>query len=208
MPLMDDAEASVEPLQKITKQRVVIDYVFWQDFLWSPCRVWAERRWVSRDVYMSREELKKRFGDKIGEAVPLTGRSFTQDRLSLGSTPKHVALATARVTEVWDRTTRKVLWLSEDYPEILDTQDDPLGLTGFEPCPEPMLANNSTSSTTPRPDYYMIQDQYPSPQTGRHCAARRVSSRVPAGNARGCTRFRCARSGVRARQSPLPRPPL
>jgi hypothetical protein len=43
---------------------------------------------------------------------------------------------------------------------MLDEKDDPLGLVGFEPCPEPMLANVSTSNTTPRPDYYMIQDQY------------------------------------------------
>ena len=50
----DDKE-EVEPALRITDQRVVIDYIFWEDFLWSPCRVWAERRWVARKAYMTRE---------------------------------------------------------------------------------------------------------------------------------------------------------
>lgn len=149
-----------EPLQRIVNQRVVIDYVFWQDFIYSPCRVWGERRWVGRYVYMSREELIKRFGEELGKAVPLMARTFTSKGGEQGSTPKHLALATARVVEIWDRVRRKVFWMSPDYPQMLDEQDDPLGLSGFEPCPEPMLANTSTSSATPRPDYYMIQDQY------------------------------------------------
>ena len=168
-PGMQEAEAqTVEvteeetpgPLEKITDQRVVIDYVFWNDFIFSPCRVWSERRWVGRYVYMSREELIKRFGAIKGNAVPLNARQFSGDITHQGSTPKNIALATARIAEIWDRTRRKVIWLCTDYSEILDEKDDPLGLSNFEPCPEPMLANLSTSSATPRPDYYMIQDQY------------------------------------------------
>jgi hypothetical protein len=50
--------------------------------------------------------------------------------------------------------------MSKGMTEVLDEVDDPLKLVGFEPCPRPMLANISTSDATPRPDYYMIQDQY------------------------------------------------
>ena len=149
--------------QRITTQRVVIDYIFWKDFLWSPCRVWDERRWVARKAYMSREELNKRFGKEIGSQIPLNHKTNTNTLLSGGissSTPTHMAFSTACIHEIWDRTTRRVVWFSEDYPEILDDVEDPLGLIGFEPCPEPMLANTSTSNTVPRPDYYMIQDQY------------------------------------------------
>tara|TARA_R110000868_G_scaffold5782_1_gene33962 strand:+ start:30389 stop:32485 length:2097 start_codon:yes stop_codon:yes gene_type:complete len=156
-----DPVSSEAPAQlKIKAQRVIIDYIFWEDFLWSPCRVWEERRWVGRRAYLDRDELVKRFGDK-GKLVPL---GFVAARASAtvgeSSTPLDEIVKKARVYEIWDRTTRKVVWFCKEYSEILDEKEDTLGLKGFEPCPRPMLANCSTSNTVPRPDYYMIQDQY------------------------------------------------
>lgn len=149
-----------EPMMKITDQKVCVDYVFWQDFLWSPCRVWEERRWTGRRVYMDRAALIKRFGEKKGKLIPL---DFTPTKMGQnieGSTPKYETLKKACVYELWDRTTKKVYWVSRGYPELLDEKSDPLRLTGFEPCPKPMLANVTTSNCTPRPDFYMVQDQY------------------------------------------------
>ncbi len=153
------AEAVGNP-QKIVSQKVCVDYIYWQDFLWSPCRVWEERRWVGRKAYMTREELKKRFGEDKGGRCPL---DYSTNALNTGvqsSTPKEDVLKKAVVYEIWDRTTRKVIWYCKGLQELLDEKEDPLQLKGFEPCPRPMLANTSTSNTTPRPDYYMIQDQY------------------------------------------------
>ena len=148
-------------LQQITDQRVCVDYVFWEDFIWSTCRVWQERRWVGRKVYMSREELIERFGEEKGSKVPLDYKPASVGGTSvLGSTPQDDTIAKAVIYELWVRKGRKVVWLSKGYGELLDEQDDPLGLVGFEPCPTPMLANLSTSNTVPRPDHYMIQDQY------------------------------------------------
>jgi hypothetical protein len=149
---------SVEPM-RITDQRVVVDYIFWEDFIWSPCRVWDERRWIGRKVYMSREELVKRFGEKKANEVPLSTKE-RKDTFPEGSEPKEMALEKGMVYEIWDRTERKVIWFVKGLQELLDERNDPLGLVGFEPCPRPMLANISTSNSVPRPDYYMIQDQY------------------------------------------------
>ncbi len=146
-------------LKQIDDQRIVIDYVFWEDFLWSPCRVWEERRWTGRVAYMLREELVERFGEKKGRACPLETSNVNKGIIN-SSTPKEDILKKAKVYEIWDRTTRKVIWYVKGAETLLDEQDDFLGLRGFEPCPMPMLANLSTSNTTPRPDYYMLQDQY------------------------------------------------
>jgi len=150
-----------EPLTRITDQRVCVDYVYWQDFIWSPCRVWEERRWVGRKVYMDREALIKRFGKEKGNQVPLDyNPTAIKHGSSPQSTPKNEAVQKAVVYEIWCRESRNVYWLSKGYPELLDEKHDPLRLVGFEPCPRPMLANITTSNTCPRPDYYMIQDQY------------------------------------------------
>lgn len=175
MPMLEDGEAGLfhsfetgaapdpqqeeqepETYERITDQRVAIDYVFWEDFIWSPCRVWQERRWVGRRVYMSRDQLVERFGEEIGGQVPLTRSSVTKE----DNSPKYQVLQQAEVYEIWDRSSRKVFWVCTGFDQILDEQDDILGLVGFDPCPTPMFANITTNSTVPRPDFYMFQDQY------------------------------------------------
>ena len=156
---VEGAEAAPVVPEKVTDQRIIVDYIFWEDFLWSPCRVWDERRWVGRKVYMDKKALIKRFGAVKAETVPM---NFTPRKQSStqGSEPDQTAIEKAVVYEIWDRTEREVHWYVKGLTDLLDTRPDPLGLVGFEPCPRPMLANISTSNTVPRPDYYMIQDQY------------------------------------------------
>lgn len=158
----EQAEETAEaiPAEKISDQRVCVDYVYWKDFIWSPCRVWTERRWIGRKVYMTREELIKRFGATKGREVSLNFTVTPAKSEGEPSTPREDVLKKAIVYEIWDRTERKVVWYTKGLSELLDEKDDPLRLSGFEPCPRPMLANISTSNTVPRPDYYMIQDQY------------------------------------------------
>jgi hypothetical protein len=154
-----ESEEEGDAPRRITAQRIVVDYIFWQDFLWSPCRVWQERRWVGRKAYMTRDELVDRFGEK-GKLAPLNYVPKHQGDDIQGSTPLEDIIEKAVVYEIWDRETFKVFWYCKGMTELLDEKADPLKLVGFEPCPEPMLANLSTSNTVPRPDYYMIQDQY------------------------------------------------
>lgn len=147
------------PLQRIATQEVAIDYVYWEDFLWSPCRVWAERRWVGRKVPMTRDALTKRFGEDKARNIALDYQPKEANK-SDQPTPANMVMKRAAIYEIWDRETRKVLWLSRGYPDILDEKDDPLGLENFEPCPEPLFANLTTSNCRPKPDYAMLQDQY------------------------------------------------
>ena len=150
-----------ETYTRITDQRVAIDYVHWEDFLWSPCRVWEERRWVARRVYLDRATLRKRFPDH-GDQVPLNFRvtSPASTRFPSDITPTNNAVEMAEIYEIWDRMERKVYWYCKDYPQMLEERDDFLQLIGFEPCPKPFMANVTTSNTVPRPDYYLVQDQY------------------------------------------------
>jgi len=155
-------DQTILKFKRITDQRVAVDYVYWEDFIWSPCRVWEERRWVGRKVYMDRDQLKKRFGEEKGGKVPLNHRpqNMNLNTYPGGVVPVNQAIQMACVFEIWDRVHRKVIWMSKDMPEVLDEKDDFLNLVGFEPCPRPLFANISTSNTVPRPDYYLVQDQY------------------------------------------------
>jgi hypothetical protein len=148
-----------EPGEEVEYEEVLCDHVAWKDFLTNPTREWAETRWVSRRVFMTRAELKKRFGDEIGKAVPLDGAAKTGED-GADREGERDASKKAQVYEIWDITTRKAYWVSKSYPtQCLDVRDDPLGLREFFPCPPPLNATVGPDSTIPVPDYVQYQDQ-------------------------------------------------
>ena len=154
------AEAFSE--DKVTDEKAPIEYVHWRDFAWSPCRTWAEVRWVAFQTRMTRDQLIERFSEKVGKKIPLTESSQTKDEtMWVGKDdPKQDAWSRATIWEIWDKTERKVIWWCKDFPTILDSRDDPLGLVGFFPNPKPMVANVTTTAFMPLPDYVQAQDLY------------------------------------------------
>lgn len=147
--------------EKIIDEEAPIEWVHWGDFLWSPARVWAEVRWVARRVYMTRDQLNSRFGEDIGKRVPMASKQSNNDkgrdaRVDLPKDPWN----RAEVYEIWDKTTKKVVWVNTGCDFILDERDDPLQLLNFFPCPRPLLATTSNSKLVPVSDFYMAQDQF------------------------------------------------
>ena len=140
-----------------------VDFVYWEDFGYSPARTWEEVPLVWRIVYMTRDQLVDRFGEEKGKACPL---DYKPARHGDGSTssnetdePKNRVFKQARIYELWDKRTSKVFWLHTAVPGFLDQKDDPIRFPGFFPCPKPMFATNTTGNLTPVPDYVMYQDQ-------------------------------------------------
>lgn len=145
--------------EAIVEQEVYIDYVYWDDFLWSPCKVWPQCRWMGRKVYLTRDQLIKRFGEEKGKKVPLDYKPAYRSG-ALDNTPKNEVFQQACIYEIWDKDSKKAIWLSKSYEELLDEQDDPLEIENFFPCPYPMTSIATTSNTVPRSEYVMFQDQY------------------------------------------------
>ena len=142
--------------EAITHEDAPADYVYWEDFWWSPCRVWQDCRWVARRVFMNRQELIARFGQKIGQDIPISKQKTKGDNIS----PQNDPWEKAGVFEIWDKTTKCAYWHVLGYNIICDHKEDPLKLRGFFPCPQPLMANATTSKLMPRADYLMAQDQY------------------------------------------------
>jgi len=165
-PVLEDGTAPLDdegnPLQRISNQEVAIDYVYWEDFLWSPCRVWADRRWVARKVPMTRDACIERWGEKVGKIIPMDYKSGTKDAASQKNEPQNIIMKRACIYEIWDLEKKQVIWFSKGYAEgLLEVKDNPLDLAEhFEPCPKPLFANLTTSNCVPKPDYAMLQDQY------------------------------------------------
>lgn len=148
------------PQEQVADESTIVDYIDWQDFMTSPARTWEEVWWVAKRVYMTRNELVKRFG-KIGSVIPLDWSPIETNKSAPAADPDATAdERRAKVWEFWDKTTRKVCWIAESYKEnVLDEQDDPLHLECFWPVPKPLYATVSNNSIVPVPDYHEYQDQ-------------------------------------------------
>lgn len=153
---LDEGQEDAPDQEEVYYEEVQCDHVAWKDFLTNTCREWAEVRWVARRVHMTRPELEKRFGEK-GRKVPLvttpTGAESEDDQQAKGN-------MTGEVYEVWDKPSRRAYWLCKNWTEeFLDDRDDPLGLDGFFPCPNPLNATLAPDSSIPIADYVQYQDQ-------------------------------------------------
>ena len=162
-------EAVIDPLsgvelspateaERIVEEDAPCDYVYWNDFFWSPARTWAEVRWVARRVYMTKDQLVERFGKDIANIVPLVRQN--KDGNTRNDSPEYDPWNKGEVFEIWCKENKKVYWYANGADVILDVKDDPLGLENFFPCPKPLVANVTTSNFMPRADYIFAQDQF------------------------------------------------
>lgn len=154
----DEAEISEDveaPNESLEWECAPTDYVHWRDFGHSVARTWEEVTMVWRKVYMTRKACVDRFGDDVGNKVPLDASPDTDKQKS---DPDGIGKR-ALVYEIWDKESGRAVWLSKSLNEVIDERDDPLGLEEFFPCPRPLYATVTNDSLVPVPDFALYQDQ-------------------------------------------------
>lgn len=135
------------------------EHVYYKDFLHGPAAKWRHVPWVARRVPMTRDELIKRFGEKMGRLPPLTIHTRTASSDTDESDEAKGHFAKAEVWEIWDRKKKHVYWLCPQFKDsLLDSKEDLLGLDGFFPCPRPAFGTRTNESLVPVPDYKLWQD--------------------------------------------------
>lgn len=150
--ISNEADDEVEE-EELSYEETILDYVYWEDFGHTWARTWDEVRAVWRRVYLDRDELEERFGEKAKD-VPLdwSPKSITDSKVRLESKK-------AAVYEIWDKHDHKLIWVTKNHPQTLDERDDTLGLEHFFPCPPPLYANLAPDELVPTPNFVYYQDQ-------------------------------------------------
>jgi hypothetical protein len=145
-------ESEVEE-DELKRERVIPDYVYWEDFGHNIARGWAEVTIVWRKVYMSRAKLVKRFGT-IGSSIPL-------DHTPKGLKDEKVGEDIKKACIYWivDSETGEHIFLSKSHPKIIEQKPDEMKLTSRFPVPRPLFATVTTDSLVPTPDYALYQTQ-------------------------------------------------
>lgn len=133
-------------------ERIVVEHIDRKDFLHDPARKWSDVDWVARRAYLTRVEMKDRFGDVWARAAYEVQRK-EKDRGAANGQQK------AAVWEIWCKSENRVVWVTEGVDELLDEGKPHLKLEGFFPCPQPVYATVQRGSLVPVPDMLFYKDQ-------------------------------------------------
>ena len=150
--ITDDAP---EDIEDVTWEEVKYDFVPWTDFGHQVARTWQECDAVWRIAYLDRQGVKKRFGAEIALALQYDQKPEGLDKDTEGVD----ALNKVKIYEVWDKRTKRVIWINKGHPKALDVKDAPLMLESFWPLPNPLQATTSSKSVIPTADYVQYSDQ-------------------------------------------------
>lgn len=152
----DESGDDFTEVEELHFERADIEHVYYKDFVWSPCRAWRDCRWIAFRHEFTHDELTDAFGPAKAAKCSLTiaGRHEQEG----GDIPS--IYKAALVWEIWDKTTRKVLFISPGNVDApLAEFDDAYNLRGFFCTPGIFRSVPRTDSTMPVPEYVLYQDQ-------------------------------------------------
>lgn len=164
--VINEETGEVETVEEesLDYETVCGELVPWDRFLHGYAKQWKDVPWVAFEHIMDRTELEKNFGE-AGRRVKLSisgngADQDTDDKREMHSVDDAEGMKFAQVWEIWDKDTRKVLFISKgSLQEILREVDDPLGLSGFFPMPRPLDFFPKINSLVPVTLYSAYEEQ-------------------------------------------------
>ena len=154
----EESDEMGDPYDDLKGEEVKFQHVNWADFRHGPGRTWEEVEWIAFSHLMTRDALRDKFGDKIGDEVEL-------DYTPIGMEDKDGDVVAdtfkrATVWEIWCSRQKEVIFISKTLKERpLKTDPDPLQLRGFFPTPRPLYATENTDSLVPVEPFRFYRDQ-------------------------------------------------
>ena len=143
--------------ESVSGEDVVAEGCPWDYFIHGYARTWKEVPWAAFRYDMTKEELVKNFGE-IAAAIEIEADENDSEPSFDGENKRR--LPSVEVWKIWDKSSKKVLFVSECYRDgFLKEVDDPLGLSGFFPFPEPLTFFPKLSSLTPTALYVQYESQ-------------------------------------------------
>lgn len=146
----------------VEAETVVGEEVPWDRVRTGYGKKWKQVPWLAFEHFMNKEEAKKHFpdhGDKIAfDITPGTEDKKGDDGEAKTSSDDSSHML-AQIFEIWDKTSRQVIFVSVCCGEILKSTEAPLKLSGFFPCPRPLQLIQKISSIVPTPLYSYYESQ-------------------------------------------------
>lgn len=156
----DGFETTIDAVEeKVVFEELEYKYIHWDDLFFPNNRTWETLPWLSFRGLYTYEDAIEEFGLSIAGKLDYVykDKSSKQGENVKGTANK---FGLAEIWEVWDKTNRKVIWISKAkaISEPLRIDDDPLDLDNFYPIPEPMFSSTTNDQIEPVPLFVQYQD--------------------------------------------------
>lgn len=152
--------ANEAKMPEVKNRAVCGKYIPWNQMRWGFARRWRDVPWVAVYWDMTKTDVAASFGQELANKLSYTNQEDEHAPNGHREDFEKRAENTCRIWEIWHKSKREVLYIAENYnQEILRTDPDPLGLTGFYPFPEPLFAFRRVNDLVPVPLYRFYQRQ-------------------------------------------------
>ena len=149
----EDGGAFVEgDIDELVFEEVRGKRVPWKWFRIQPADCWENVNWIAFGAPYTKDEGIIEFGSKFNEVE--VAKSETEENENKEDLKDKII-----VWEIWDKRTRKQIFMAENHDFKLEENKDPLGLEGFWPIPEPIYAVDDFDTNVPTPEFILWQDQ-------------------------------------------------
>ncbi len=111
---------------------VCTDSKKWNRVIFGEADKWAQMPWIAFEDYLDKDECEELFGDKAND-LKYSDTKDDDDDLDEDKKSK-----VAQIYQVWDKTQKKVFYISHQYDGFLREDDDPMEISGFFPIPRPL----------------------------------------------------------------------
>lgn len=119
----------------------------------------GEVSWISFRAAMSKREVKAKWGAEVAEKLtytPMTRGDEKNERRK--KEVKDSSVLYADIREVWDRDSKKVMWICPEYTDdFVHIEDDPYELLNFFPCPDFIFGTVGPDDLYPVPAFYQLE---------------------------------------------------
>jgi hypothetical protein len=122
----------------------------YKTLIWAKATRWSKVPWIAFRHPMNRSAMFQQF--EIPESA------ITKFKAQPGADEEQKD--DCFVYEIWDKDEKKVYFVCEQWEDfLLDSSDDPLGLTGFYPIPGPLVLTKKPGDIEPTPLYKFYKNQ-------------------------------------------------
>jgi hypothetical protein len=141
----------------LTNERIELKHLAYNDFRMSPARNWEEVWWVARRILLDKQAVKARFGPEVEEKLTMTYPTMSDEQWKGDNTVQYESRA--EIWEIWDKKSKKVIFVSPGYPDVLEENPDPFKLTNFFPTPEPLRLITDPNTMIPNPEFDIYRQE-------------------------------------------------
>ena len=158
-----DVPDGIQPYENVVGEKICWDYQHPDDILYSAGRNWEEVKWVAYRTDMTRDQVRKSkvFGDRashIAMNMPFKSKPYGMTD-NEADKAENGALMQAQIWAIFSLDERKIVYLCEDWDEVLVTIDDPSSLEDFFPSPAPARDTVTNDTMAPVPSYTEYKSQ-------------------------------------------------